>query len=165
VNRIQLDTDRVRRLPMTHSTLIPDEYMDAMGHMNVMWYTHLFSVAMGGTLHLLGLNWKEMAENHIGTFALESHIRYLSEVCVGQTVEIHSRLLGRTTKRFHAIHFMTNLARNDVSATFEVVGAYIDLKVRRMAPMPEEWTRELDRLISEHNQLDWDATTCGVMAP
>ena len=35
-------------LPVTYRAFIPEAYLDEMGHMNVMWYTHLFSQAMGG---------------------------------------------------------------------------------------------------------------------
>jgi len=30
-------------LPVLHRADIPETYLDEMGHMNVMWYTHLFS--------------------------------------------------------------------------------------------------------------------------
>ena len=136
-----------------------------MGHMNVMWYTHLFSLAMGGLFQLVGLSWEQMKQLQGGTFALESHIRYLSEVHGGQAIEIHSRLLSRSEKRFHALHFMTNSERQDVSATFEVVGAYIDMRSRRMAALPNEVTQRLDTLIAEHGKLEWEAPTCGVMGP
>ncbi|MEJ7639637.1 MAG: hypothetical protein WKF75_17105 [Singulisphaera sp.] len=35
-------------LPITYRASIPESYLDEMGHMNVTWYTHLFSQAMGG---------------------------------------------------------------------------------------------------------------------
>ncbi len=165
MTKILLDISDVRRLPLTHATTIPEEYLDAMGHMNVMWYTHLFSLGMGGLFDRLGITWEQLEKDQAGTFALESHIRYLSEVRVGQNVEIHSRVLGRTEKRFHAIHFMTNQDKHDVSATFEVVGAYIDMRSRRMAALPDEAVRRLDALLSDHHQLGWEAPACGVMRP
>ena len=134
-----------------------------MGHMNVMWYTHLFGEGMGGMFQLVGLNWEQLEQHQGGTFALESHIRYLSEVRVGQAVEIHSRLLGRSEKRFHVMHFMTNQEKQDVSATFEVVSAYIDMRSRRMAALPKEVTEQLDTLIGQHGELEWETPTCGVM--
>jgi acyl-CoA thioester hydrolase len=162
--RLQLDIAHVRQLPLLHGTTIPEEYLDIMGHMNVMWYTHLFSVAMGGLSHLVGLTWEYMQSHRVGTFALESHIRYLSEVQAGQNIEIHTRVLGRTEKRFHALHFMTNLEKQDVSATFEFVAAYIDMTKRRMAPIPPDIARSLDDLIAEHQKLRWPAPICGGMA-
>ncbi len=165
MKRIRIDLGYVQQLPTTHATIIPEEYLDAMGHMNVMWYTHLFSVATGGLFQIVGMDWERLEKLHGGTFALESHIRYLSEVRLGQTVEIHSRLVGRSEKRFHAMHFMTNRDKQDVSATFEFVGAYIDLRNRRMAAIPPQVTQNLDALICEHSELDWPAPTCGVMRP
>lgn len=163
--RIKATYANVRQLPVTHSTTIPEEYLDAMGHMNVMWYTHLFSVGMGSLLHSIGLAWDTITQEHAGTFALESHVRYFSEVLAGQTVDIHSRLIGRSEKRFHAMQFMVNRDKQDVSATLEVVTAYVDLRQRRMAPLPEAVQRNFDRLIEEHHRLDWPAPVCGVMGP
>ena len=43
-------------LPVTLRQEIPAEYRDLMGHMNVMWYTSLFSRAFGGFGNLFGFN-------------------------------------------------------------------------------------------------------------
>ncbi|MCR9293239.1 MAG: thioesterase family protein [bacterium] len=157
--------DQVLQLPQTHSTTIPEEYLDAMGHMNVMWYTHLFSVGMGSLMNRVGLQWEVITEHHAGTFALESHVRYYSEVRVGQTVDLYGRVLGRSDKRFHAMQFMVNRDKRDVSASLEVVNAYIDLQVRRMASLPDEVKHNLDELIEQHQGLAWPAPTCDTMGP
>ncbi len=163
--RIELDIAEVRKLPLIHQATIPEEYLDAMGHMNVMWYTHLFSVSMGELFQLFGLTWDYMEQNHVGTFALETHIRYLSEVRVGQTVEVHSRMLGRTEKRFHVMHIMTNQTKNDVSATFEVVGGYVSMETRRMDVIPENIAAQIDEMVDEHRELHWNAPVTGIMHP
>jgi acyl-CoA thioester hydrolase len=163
--RLKLNIDDVRQLPLTHEATIPEDYLDAMGHMNVMWYTHLFSEAMGGMFQLVGLDWEHLEAFGAGTFALEAHIRYLSEVRVGQRVEVHSRLVGRSEKRFHAIHFMVNLEKEDVSSTFESVGAYIDLNARRMAEFPAEIAASIDEQIEQHATLSWPAPLSGIMQP
>lgn len=165
MSRTPIHFEQVRPLPLTHTSEIPEEFLDAMGHMNVMWYTHLFGFGMGGLLQQLEVPWSKMAEDDGGTFALETHIRYLSEVRVGQHIETHARLLGRTEKRFHLLHFMINLDKQDVSATFETITAYVDLRVRKMAPMPLKLAHGLDQLIEQHARLDWDAPVCGSMAP
>ena len=118
--RPQLNLEEVRQLPETYEAIIPEDYLDMMGHMNVMWYTHLFSMAMGGVFRLTGLTREYMENNHSGMFVLESHIRYLSEVRVSQKVSVHSRMLGRTAKRIHAIHFLINHDKHDVAATFDL---------------------------------------------
>jgi acyl-CoA thioester hydrolase len=163
--RIEIDLEDVRQLPAVHRATIPDDYLDAMGHMNVMWYTHLFSCGMGGVLRMMGLDWDEIAAHHGGTFALESHTRYLSEVRIGQTIEVHARIVARSEKRFHVMQFMPNLDKQDVAATFETVNAYVDLRERRMAVFPETVAEKLDALIESHQGLGWPAPVSGGMAP
>ena len=163
--RIKLRYEQVSQLPQTQSTTIPEEYLDAMGHMNVMWYTHLFSVGMGALMNSVGLEWEVITEHHAGTFALESHVRYFSEVRVGQTIALYGRVIARSEKRFHAMQFMANPDTQAVSASLAVINCYIDLNARRMAAMPAEVQQNLDRLIREHAQLDWPAPVCGVMNP
>ncbi len=163
--RVKLSYEQVIQLPKTHSTTIAEEYLDAMGHMNVMWYTHLFSVGMGSLMNSVGLEWEVITEHHAGTFALESHVRYFSEVRVGQEIALYGRVIARSEKRFQAMQFMINQDKRDVSASLEVINAYIDLNARRMAAMPKQVRENLDRLILEHSQLDWPAPVCGIMNP
>lgn len=157
--------EKIRLLPQTHETIIPDDYLDAMGHMNVMWYTHLFGRGMGGVFQRIGLDRSYMESNNAGSFLLESHVRYLAEVRVGQKVVIHSRLIGRTTKRFHAVQFMINCDREKLAATSEYVGTHVDLNSRRSSPLPDFVGAKLDDLVNDHTQLDWDPPLCGSMGP
>ncbi len=163
--RIDLDVDAVRLLPETNRQTIPESYLDEMGHMNVMWYTHLFSGAMGGVFKMIGLDWEQYAETHIGTFALEAHIRYLAEVRVGHTITVHSRVMGRSERRFYVMHFMVNEDRDNVAATFENIGTFVDLRVRRSAPIPDDLRNNLDSIFAQHDALSWKAPVCGIMNP
>ncbi len=152
-------------LPVTHEATIPVNYLDEMGHMNVMWYTHLFDTAVYGLFRIIGLDFEYMKTNNAGGFALETHVRYLSEVHVDHHVAVHTRLLGRSQKRFHIMNFMANETKGDLAATFEVLGAHIDMSVRRMATFPPSIADRLDALIEEHQSLPWEAPVCGVMRP
>lgn len=163
--RLTVRVEDVQQLPKTYEKTIPEDYLDEMGHMNVMWYTHLFSYGMGSLFECFGMSWEEIGKIDGGTFALESHVRYLSEVRVGQSVEVHSRLVARSAKRFHVVHFMVNLEKQDVSAVFETVGAYVNLKERRMAEIPEVISARMDEMIQTNSQLDWEPPLCGIMAP
>lgn len=155
--------DPVSRLPQTHEEVIPEDYLDVMGHMNVMWYTHLFSMSMAGIFRLVGLSPEYMQEHHAGMFALESHIRYLSEVRAGHRVTVHSRFLDRSAKRMHLIHYLLNHDKQDVAASFEMVTTHIDMRVRRSSPFPEPIAATLDGLIAEHTRIDWAPALCGAI--
>jgi acyl-CoA thioester hydrolase len=150
-------------LPVTHRALIPPEYLDEMGHMNVMWYTHLFSLGAWGLFQMVGMDEAYFEANNAGSFALEQHFRYLKEVRVGQHVTIRSRVLGRTAKRWHTIHFMTIDELGALAATAEGVQTHVDMAVRRSSPMPQPITDAIDRLLKEHESLAWAAPTCGAM--
>lgn len=159
-----IDLANVQQLPETYSQTIPKDYLDVMNHMNVMWYTHLFSMGLVGLMKLVGAGETFDDQHDSGTFALESHIRYLSEVRVGQTIRIHTRMIGRSEKRFHILHFMTNDHKQDVSATFEIVGSFVNLSQRRTASIPPKMAGPIDRMVAESNALTWEAPVCGTMS-
>jgi acyl-CoA thioester hydrolase len=152
-------------LPVTHRAVIPEVYLDEMGHMNVMWYTHLFSCAAEGLFHSLGMTRAYFEANQTGTFALELHVRHLVEVRVGSHITMRSRLLGRSAKRFHFMHFMVLDDSATLAATEEAVGTHVDLRIRRGSPLPAHVTKEFDRLLAVHAALPWEAPVCGVMKP
>ena len=78
---------------------------------------------------------------------------------------MHSRLLGRSVKRMHAMHFMVNAETHRLAATSETLNAYIDMRVRKMAAIADEAAHVLDNLIAEHQSLAWSAPVCGVIFP
>ena len=152
-------------LPVTHRAVIPDTYLDEMGHMNVMWYTHLFSESAWGLFQMVGLTESYFTANQAGSFALAQHFRYLKEVRAGQHVTLRGRVLGRTAKRWHTIHFMTIEGPDELAATAEVVSTHVDMTTRRSSPMPPAVVDAIDRLLAEHSRLGWDAPVCGAMSP
>ena len=152
-------------LPIHHQAVIPESYLDEMGHMNVMWYTHLFSQAAWGLFQTVGLTEAYFAANRADSFALAQHFRYLKEVRAGQHVTLRSRVLGRSAKRWHTIHFMTIDELDALAATAEAVSTHVDMTVRRSSPMPPTVTAAIDRLLAEHARLGWVAPVCGAMQP
>ena len=150
-------------LPITYQNTIPEEHIDVMGHMNVMWYTHMFDEAVYELWRLVGVGLEYNKNSSTGSFALEQHIRYLVEVRLGDSITIRSRALGFSAKTFHFIKFMTRDKDNVLAATGEFVGVHIDMDTRRSMPFPQESLLQLEALVSEHQKLDWEAPVCGVM--
>lgn len=152
-------------LPLTLRTVIPEDYIDGMGHMNVMWYTHLFAKATGGLFRSVGLDREYFQSHHAGTFALKQLFSYHVEVRVGQGVAIRSRVIGRSAKRLHVIHFMTKGEPEVLASTNEFLGAHIDMETRRTSPFPESIARAIDRLAAEHAAIGWEPPVSGAMTP
>lgn len=150
-------------LPITHQATIPESYIDSMGHMNVMWYTSLFGKAMGGIFNIIGLNKEYYLAHHCGAFALQQFFDYRKEVRVGEAVTIRSRVLGRSDKRLHIMHFMAKGDSHVLACTCEVICAHIDMNIRRTSPFKPELAESIDRIIAEHAALNWDAPVSGAM--
>jgi acyl-CoA thioester hydrolase len=157
-------------LPVTARGEVSDDWLDEMGHMNVMWYTHMFSRGVWGFFQLFGFSHEYMQTHQAGSFALEMHVRYLSECRLGQKLDVRGRAVGRSAKRIHHVHFLVKEGAGDdggdvVAAVGEMVSAHVDLRVRRQSPFPPELTANYDRLLARHQALPWPAPVCGVMKP
>lgn len=150
-------------LPVTHQKKIPMNYLDFLGHMNVMYYTHLFDQGTFNFYEEFGFGAEYHTKSGFGSFALERHTRYLAEVHVGEMVKIYSRFIGRGEKVFHFFHFMVNEDTEKLAATTELIGIHIDMKTRRSSPLPENIAAKFDAVIAKHKALDWEAPLCGVM--
>jgi acyl-CoA thioester hydrolase len=162
---MKLPLMNLESLPLTLRQPIPDDYRDVMGHMNVMWYTRLFSTAFGNFAAGFGFDEEYMRRHGMGSFALETHTRYLAEVHVGQHVTIRTRALGRSAKRIHFMHFMTIDETGALACIQEHIGAHIDLRIRRMAPFPPVIADRFDQILAEQSTLGWEAPVCGAMKP
>ena len=150
-------------LPGYHRKTIPADYQDIMGHMNIRWYFDLFARSGRKFFTSHGLDENYFRGGHFGVFTLKQFIQYFAEVRIGQTVAIHTRLIGRSDKRFHFMHFMINETTIQLAATFEALITHADLKIRRAAPMPAPIAQKFDVTLAKDTALDWEAPTCGAM--
>jgi acyl-CoA thioester hydrolase len=150
-------------LPLGHRETISEDYLDANNHLNVMWYTHLFSCGLQDTWKRVGLTREYFEKSHATTFALEAHVRYFHEVRLDQQVTIRTRVIARSEKRFHLLHFMSNDDAGKLAATMEAIGTHVDFLTRKSAPFPPNILAAFDRLLAEHSKLSWPAPLCGAM--
>jgi len=153
----------LEKLSTYHQETIPSDYLDVMGHMNIRWYMALYDKAMRNFFVSHGLSADFIRENQIGTFALKHVVHYYAEVRVGQNVDIRTRLLGRSDRRFHAMHFVINETTGQLASTLEMLGTFADLQKRRAAPMPPEIAAKFDVKLSADQQLNWEAPVSGVI--
>ena len=150
-------------LPVYFRKTIPPDYLDIMGHMNIRWYFDIFAKSGRKLFTSHGLSEDYFRDGKFGVFTLKQYIQYFAEVRVGQTVAIHTRLIGRSDKRFHFMHFMINETTTQLAATFEALITHADLKIRRAAPMPAHIAQKFDTTLGNDEPLDWEAPVCGAM--
>jgi acyl-CoA thioester hydrolase len=142
---------------------VPESYRDNNGHMNVRWYMAIFDDA-GDVMHdCRGLTPEFHREHGTGTFDLEHHIQYISETLPGEQVAVYLRSVAYSAKRFHYMMFLVNESTGKLSATFECMNAFADLRVRKTAPWPEYAARKMAEWTAENQRLDWPAPVCGSM--
>lgn len=152
----------LKDLPVGYEFTIPEEFLDFLGHMNVMYYTHLFDRATWAFYEQFGFGREYHTRSGFASFALEGHARYLSEVRVGQTVRLRTRAIARSDKLIHAMHFMEK-EDGTLAATSEFLGVHIDMRTRRSAPLPPEIAAGLDALLAKHQGFGWAAPLSGAL--
>jgi acyl-CoA thioester hydrolase len=142
---------------------VPEAYRDENGHMNVRWYAAIFDDA-GDALHArLGLTPEFHKAHGTGTMDLENHFNYLHEVRAGDRLAVFSRLVAQSAKRMHYLMFMVNETRRSLSAIFECINAFADLKLRKSAPFPPEIAARIEAGVAAGAALGWPPPVCGVM--
>jgi acyl-CoA thioester hydrolase len=150
-------------LPVTYQAAVREEHLDLMGHLNVMWYAHFFDEATWRLFADLGMDEAYYERETAGAFALAQYTRYLAEVRLGQALTIRSRVLGRSTRQLHFIHFMTVDESGKLAATTELLGIHVDRRVRRSSPFPPTIAAAVDEVLARHRELEWAAPVCGAI--
>jgi len=134
-----------------------------MGHMNIRWYFDLFAKSGRKFFASHGLDEDYFRGGNFGVFTLKQYIQYFAEVRDRQTVAVHTRLIGRSNKRFHFMHFMINETTTQLASTFEALITHADLKIRRAAPMPAHIAKNFNATLNKDEKLEWEAPVCGAM--
>ncbi|MFP4159921.1 MAG: acyl-CoA thioesterase [Desulfobacterales bacterium] len=162
-NGCRVTLQQLLALPLHHREIIPVDYLDAMGHMNVRWYMALYDRATWHFFDAIGMTEDYLKNYHAGAFALRHFINYFSEIHAGQTVAVRTRVIGRTDKRFHFMHFLINESTARVASSFESLGTHADLKQRRSAPFPSFLAEAIDARLEHDRLLEWEAPVCGIL--
>jgi len=157
--------DDIRQLPAHLSMAVPPEWEDRNGHVNVQYYQTLYELGGWQILEGIEINERYLAARHAGIFDLEHHTHYLTEIHVGETVSVHNRMLGRNDKLFHGIFFIVNDTNQQLACTIEYLSIYVNLQVRHTELFPKDMALRLDKLLHDHNALNWQAPVCGLMNP
>lgn len=121
--------------------------LDANRHLGNTAYINFMSHTRMGFLMDSGFGQAELAKYDIGPVALYEHIFYFREVFAGKPVKVNLLLKGLSQDGmyFEFIHnFYDHKGRNFASC--EMMGAWIDLKERKLIGLPEELYNKLNNL-------------------
>jgi len=159
------DIEQVRELPIQLDWVIPPEWEDRNGHVNVQFYLTLFELGGWKILDQMGFDEAWMLRMEYSFFDLEHHLNYLAEIAVGDRVTTYNRVVGMSDKRFHGLYLIVNETRCRLAGVLEYISNGVDMRNRRTAAMPPEMSAGLERLFAEHRKLSWQPQLCGVMGP
>ena len=155
--------DQVLELPAAIKRSVPTEYLDENDHMNIGRYLEVASHALWDTTTTVGMGPAYIEERRLSSFTAEHHLRYFSELRLGEEFSVHVRLLERSEKALHSIAFLVDRSRKILSSTCEATLLHVDMATRRSVPYPDDIVAGLDGLIAEHEALRWPAPVCGAM--
>ena len=115
---------------------IEERDIDELGHMNYLQYVKHFEIARFEWLSKIGLNFEQMLEQQLGIVLLKFDTEYAKEVRLGDTVEIHTKLLKVGKKSFTVEQIMYH--EGAIASKSHVIKTVMDLQTRKAIPVPSE---------------------------
>lgn len=155
--------EEIMMLPAQVKRVVPAEFIDANGHMNVVHYLSLGIHAADVVVRDVGITDDYRAERRRGVFTAEHHLNYYSELHLGDEISAHTRVLGRSDKAVHMMVFIVDVTDGRLANTLELTLVHVGMDTRRPADLPEDVAAGFDRFIEEHAALAWDAPLSGAM--
>lgn len=136
-----------------HREVVPPEWIDYNGHMNMAYYLLAFDHASDRLFDLLDLGMAYRQRANHGLFTLETHATYERELRLGDPITFTTQLLDYDAKRIHYFHCMHHAAEGYLAATNELICLHVDLSARRAAPLPAEALARLEGVMAAHRGL------------
>lgn len=135
---------------IVHHDVVRPEWIDSNGHMNLAYYVVVFDLATDKLYATLGIGdaYRQVTGN--SCFTAETHTVYEREMRLGESLHVHTWLLGADTKRLHYFHELFHSDSGERSAVQELMALHIDMRVRRVAPFPDVQRAKLEQAIASH---------------
>ena len=133
--------------------MVQAEWIDLNGHMNVAWYLTAFDRAFDKPYQRLGITQEALEKTGSSTFAAEMHITYQRELLLGDPLRIETQLIGFDTRRMHWVQVMYHATKGYRAATAEWLILHVNIRVRRVATMPDYLEAELKAIQKAHAHL------------
>lgn len=148
--------EQVLELPSRYSLVVPDEFTDGNGHMNIARYMQIHSDGGWAYFAEIGMSEESARAGGPTTFDVEHHIVYRREVMAGDEVSVHVRVIGRTEKALHSLQFLVNRTRGEVANSHEAVALCVDLATRRLTTFTDELASRIDAQLEQDRALEWE---------
>lgn len=151
---------QIRQLPVLLSQRIPAKWEDINGHINVAYYMSLYNESGWPMMEQIGIDKRYFDERKLGLVDLDNHLRYASELHVGERISAHGRFLEYDLKRIHGVLYVVNDDKDQLACSIEFLSINFDLERRKSVAIPNDIATRLKAVKLEHAKLDWSAHTC-----
>ena len=135
INKIEFSELNLSSPLLTYVTKVPKEWADYNGHMTEARYLECFSEATTEMMSIIGAD-EEYILNIGSYFTVETHIRHLDEVQIGECVNAKTQVIYGENKKLHLFHWLYH-DDGRLLATAEHMLIHVDLKTRS-ASMPND---------------------------
>nr|WP_298996526.1 thioesterase family protein [uncultured Allomuricauda sp.] len=124
--------------------------LDANRHLANSAYINYMSHTRMAYLGILGFNQKSMAKHNIGPVVFYEHMYYFKEVFPGKPIKVSLGLQGLSEDGMF-FEFEHNFYDNDGKnfARCEMMGAWMDLKERKLIGLPQEFLDAFGKMEKE----------------
>lgn len=154
---------QVLELPETAHRKVPVEFLDENDHMNIGRYLEAAAEAVWLRFTSIGMGQRYIDERQLTTFTAEHHLRYFSELRLGDEFSVHVRPVDRSDKALHSMVFLLDRTREKLAFTYEDTLVNVDMATRRSVAFPDDIAASLDQAIAEVSDLGWPAPVSGAM--
>lgn len=136
-----------------YTGVVPPDWIDYNGHMNVAYYVLAFDRTTDAFLDALGMGQEYRERQNCSAFVVEMHVNYQRELVAGDPMRITTQLLGFDSRRIHYFHRLFHAEQGFLSATTELMVIHVDLAKRHNVPMPVPVLDRLSAVQAQHIQL------------
>ena len=151
INKLEFSELNLSSPILTYVTKVPKEWADYNGHMTEARYLECFSEATTEMMSIIGVD-EEYILNIGSYFTVETHIRHLDEVQIGESIKAKTQVIFGENKKLHLFHWL-NHEDGKLLATAEHMLIHVDLKTRG-ASMPNDLVLKRMGLVYEaHKKL------------
>ncbi|MCB8881634.1 carnitine 3-dehydrogenase [Acidisoma cellulosilytica] len=130
---------------------VPAEWIDYNGHMNESRYLEIFGYATDALLARIGMD-DAMLEKGFSYYTVETHLRHLDEIKLGESYVATTQILAHDEKRIHIFHRLLH-GDGRLLATAEQMMLCVDMKAHRATPAAPETLSVLQGLAAGHRAL------------
>jgi carnitine 3-dehydrogenase len=145
--------DRLR----TYTTEVVPEWIDYNGHMSEAFYVLVFGFATDQVMDQLGLDTDYRTRTQASLYTVESHIRYLDEVSLGDRLTVVPHLVSTGGKKLHLAYEM--YVDDRLVATEEIMALHVDQGQDQVVPFPAEVAERIEPIVE--NRPDWVGRSIG----